>query len=149
LREKSGVFFYFLGPDVEGLASGWGVLDPNNKNIQATKLQSVHVHTMTQRQCEIFYDNDGSVTDSMMCAKSYSGGDACYGDSGGPFVNGDDEIIGVVSWGKSCAKPYWPGVYARISTALDWIYSNTQDSTFCPKPDFRPSRRNDKMMKGF
>ena len=55
------------------MASGWGVLDPNQKNIQATKLQSVHVYTMTQRQCEIFYDNDGSVTDSMMCAKSYSG----------------------------------------------------------------------------
>ena len=51
------------------------------------------------------------------------------------------------SWGKSCAKPQWPGVYARLSSAIDWIYTNTQDSTFCDKPSRRPRRRNDKMMK--
>ena len=78
--------------------------------------------------------------------------DACFGDSGGPFVNDNDEIIGVISWGKSCGKAQWPGVYARLSTAIDWIYRNTQDSTFCGKHQPRryratTSRRNDKMMK--
>ena len=28
---------------------------------------------MPQRECEDYYDNDGSVTDTMMCAKSYKG----------------------------------------------------------------------------
>ena len=139
----------FTGPDVQGWASGRGVLDPNNKAVQATKLQRVDVLTMPQSECDNLYNRDGSVTDSMLCAQSNSGGDACYGDSGGPFVNNDDEIIGVVSWGKSCAKRQWPGVYARISTALKWIYSNTQDSTFCQKLDRRPRRRNSKLMKGF
>jgi len=139
----------YIGPNVQGWASGWGVIDPNNKAVQAKKLQKIDVYTMPQRECEDYYDNDGSVTDTMMCAKSYKGGDSCYGDSGGPFVNNDDEIIGVVSWGKSCAKPQWPGVYARISSALNWIYSNTQDSTFCERLDRRPRRRNDKKMRGF
>jgi trypsin len=101
---------------------------------------------MTNRDCEAHYGFNGSVLDSMLCAKSNVGGDACFGDSGGPFVNDQDEIIGVVSWGKSCAKPQWPGVYARISTAISWIYSNTLDSRFCDKPDRRPRRRNDKMI---
>ena len=139
----------FVGVDVQGWASGWGLLDPDNKRAQATKLQSVDVFTMSNRRCEILYEDNGSVTDSMLCAKSYSGGDACYGDSGGPFVNKEDELIGVVSWGKSCAQPQWPGVYSRVSTALDWIYDNTRDSIFCEKPDRRPRRRNDKMMSFF
>ena len=136
----------FIGPGVKGWASGWGVVDPEDQKVQADKLQVVSVFTMTNNDCENFYDNVGSVTDSMLCAKSFLGGDACFGDSGGPFVNQENELIGVVSWGKSCARPYWPGVYSRVSTAIDWIYDHTQDSEFCDKPDNRPRRRNDKQI---
>ena len=64
---------FFSGPNVQGWASGWGVIDPNNKAVQAKKLQKIDVYTMPQRECEDYYDNDGSVTDTMMCAKSYKG----------------------------------------------------------------------------
>ena len=141
--------FHYIGPQVQGWASGWGVTDPDSKRRKpAKKLQAIDVFTMTNRECEQFY-NSQQVTDTMLCAKSNIGGDACFGDSGGPFVNNQDELIGVVSWGRSCAKPQWPGVYSRISTAMEWIYDNTRDSTFCEKPDRRPRRRNDKMMKFF
>ena len=66
-------FVFFSGPNVQGWASGWGVIDPNNKAVQAKKLQKIDVYTMPQRECEDYYDNDGSVTDTMMCAKSYKG----------------------------------------------------------------------------
>lgn len=37
-------------------------------------------------------------------------------DSSGKFY-----ILGVVSFGRKCAEPGIPGVYARVTTFIDWI----------------------------
>jgi hypothetical protein len=82
---------------------------------------------------------EGIVGDTMLCAfgdgSSTSLGDntisdACQGDSGGPLVqtntlgsdggesNNDyttDVLVGLVSWGFSCADSNFPGVYSRMS----------------------------------
>ena len=34
-------------------------------------------------------------------------------------------IVGVTSFGEGCAEKPYPGVYARVSTVLDWILDNT------------------------
>lgn len=60
-----------------------------------------------------------------ICFGSYS---ACQGDSGGPLATVDSVtkkpfLVGIVSWGKGCAVPKYPGVYARVSAAREWIKS--------------------------
>ncbi|XP_039509990.1 transmembrane protease serine 9-like [Pimephales promelas] len=61
----------------------------------------------------------------MICAGRIEGGkDSCQGDSGGPMVSKQGSLwiqSGVVSFGEGCAKPNFPGVYARVSKYQNWI----------------------------
>ena len=89
--------------------------------------QYVMVPTITNDDCNINYD--GRVTHSMLCAGylGEGGKDSCTGDSGGPLVcNVNDKavLVGVVSWGNSCAEPEFAGVYSRVTHVLNWILNN-------------------------
>ena len=38
-------------------------------------------------------------------------------------------VIGIVSFGRGCAKKGHPGFYARVSVALNWIYGIIHNRT--------------------
>ena len=56
------------------------------------------------------------------------GSDACYGDSGGGLVC-DNVLVGVVSFGKSCALADYPGVYTEVQHYAAWIKENASTSS--------------------
>ena len=76
-----------------------------------------------------FGPSDADVA-SMLCAAGITPGgqriDSCQGDSGGPVVEGSGpaaRLIGIVSWGESCASDY-PGVYTRVFAEYDFLAEN-------------------------
>ncbi len=116
---------------------GWGDTDIRPGDYyQATsdELMNVDVNAISNDECEASAGTvdsgatyNGRITANMLCARA-DGKDSCQGDSGGPLVikgvdAASDVQVGVVSWGFGCAIDQFPGVYARVSQAYDWIQS--------------------------
>ena len=120
---------------------GWGdtdISDDFDEETQhdvetSTVLMNVDVSIISNEECDAsegyidgtYATYSGRITENMLCATS-DGSDSCQGDSGGPMViKGDDGPadvqVGVVSWAYGCAIDQFPGVYARVSRAYDWI----------------------------
>lgn len=101
-----------------------------NSSESSRQLRAALVPIVNQEVCKKQYSNFVyAITNRMICAGLKEGGkDACQGDSGGPLVEfetGSPRLIGVVSWGKGCAMPKSPGVYARVTAVREWIKSKT------------------------
>ncbi|CAL4121659.1 unnamed protein product, partial [Meganyctiphanes norvegica] len=124
-----------LYEDVDAIVSGWGALSSGGR--QPNALQEVVVRTQTNAACNSKYGN-GEIQPSMLCAAN-KGKDSCQGDSGGPLVTKEDgsyTVIGVVSWGYGCASKKYPGVYARVTSEVNWIKSQSQSAGICSRTKF-------------
>ena len=119
-----------VGEDVT--VTGWGnrAANPPGGNDYPSRLHEVVVPVVSNTDCNAAYG--GSITANMLCAGYLLGGkDSCQGDSGGPLVYnnaGTWQLAGVVSFGRGCAAPGVPGVYARVSRYVPWIQSWTEVS---------------------
>jgi hypothetical protein len=121
--------------------SGWGWTGTD----YPLDLQTATIPIVADATCAAIYP-EGRVANneptefraqSMLCAGHLEGGtDACRGDSGGPLVvqppGSYPRLVGVVSWGDSCAQPNLPGVYSRVSAARAWITATTRFGPFAP-----------------
>ncbi|XP_052007703.1 prothrombin [Xyrauchen texanus] len=115
----------------KGRVTGWGNLreswTSNPANLPVV-LQQIHLPIVDQNTCR----NSTSViiTDNMFCAgympDENKRGDACEGDSGGPFVmkSPTDKRwyqIGIVSWGEGCDRDGKYGFYTHLFRMRRWM----------------------------
>lgn len=100
---------------------GLGNTDTSNPDFP-NRVMDVMVEYVSNAQCRKSYNGFLEViSGDMMCAAS-PGKDSCQGDSGGPLYDAQNEkLVGIVSWGRGCAREGYPGVYARISHQWEWI----------------------------
>ncbi|CAL4155522.1 unnamed protein product, partial [Meganyctiphanes norvegica] len=118
--------------NVPSVVSGWGTTSAGGS--QPNALRETTVTTMSNSRCNQNYN--GAILASMICAAS-PGRDSCQGDSGGPLVRnvgGYFRQIGVVSWGSGCADSRFPGVYSRVTNAINWITTTSRSGTTCRSP---------------
>ncbi|XP_063834122.1 vitellin-degrading protease-like [Ostrinia nubilalis] len=99
--------------------TGWGNIREGGGI--PTMLQRVLVPKVNSMACGKAYAPMYTITPRMLCAGAPGGGkDACQGDSGGPLIH-NGKLTGVVSWGLGCARPEYPGVYAKVAALRRWI----------------------------
>jgi len=115
--------------EVQCTVSGWGSLG-ENVTTTPNNLQVAFVYLLPYEKCRSKYGNNTKegIRPGMICAV-YNGkeADACYGDSGGPLQCGG-LLTGVVSWGKECGSPIFPGVYTDVAYYKEWIEGHLRES---------------------
>ncbi|KAJ8005258.1 hypothetical protein DPEC_G00144770 [Dallia pectoralis] len=99
--------------------AGWGNTASGEEVNLPTNLQCLDVPILEDVKCDNAYP--GLVTRRMVCAGYLDGGrDICNGD-GGTGLDCLGELHGLVSWGRGCALPGYPGVYVKVCEYLSWI----------------------------
>jgi len=122
-----------------GTISGWGALEyqtgdyPEELQEVQDLIPIVDRDTCVTNTRPYIYDSD--ILPGMLCAGGPGlGMDTCQGDSGGPlthqFAPNQYQLVGVVSWGRDCAKSY--GVYSDVAYYKTWIESKTGPMFMAP-----------------
>lgn len=106
------------------MVSGWGNVSATGEEYPS-KLMKVDVPIVSNEVCNSAEAYGGQIASTELCAGLAQGGkDSCQGDSGGPLVikhNNAWVQAGIVSWGDGCAVENKYGVYARVSSFIDWV----------------------------
>ncbi|XP_005216458.2 prothrombin isoform X1 [Bos taurus] len=116
----------------KGRVTGWGnrreTWTTSVAEVQPSVLQVVNLPLVERPVCKA--STRIRITDNMFCAGYKPGegkrGDACEGDSGGPFVmkspyNNRWYQMGIVSWGEGCDRDGKYGFYTHVFRLKKWI----------------------------
>lgn len=109
--------------DYNAFIVGWGATQFNGGG--SSVLRQAQIPIWAEAKCRTAYAQHLPITSAQLCAGDVNASmDSCQGDSGGPLLlpyHGRYYVIGVVSSGKDCATPGFPGIYTRVSSYLDWL----------------------------
>lgn len=111
-------------PDNEKVTSaGWGYTTYNGEI-------SNDLHWMSQTVVnaeECAEASPGETITGKICALDTAGNgqSVCFGDTGGPLVDSNDELVGVVTMNVHC-NPNKPDFFTNIYLAKSWIEANTR-----------------------
>ncbi|XP_076683204.1 soluble guanylate cyclase 89Db [Andrena cerasifolii] len=116
---------------------GWGRTSENAP--VSEELRKVNLPILSQEECDQAGYQKNRITENMFCAGYLEGElDACFGDSGGPLhvkgTYGHLEVIGIISWGRGCARPNFPGIYTKLTNYLGWLKDHLDGECVCPPP---------------
>ncbi|CAI5638749.1 unnamed protein product [Oreochromis niloticus] len=122
---------FLMSEGFKGRVTGWGNLkeswNPAVRNLPSV-LQQIHLPIVDPNICRS--STSVKITDNMFCAgykpDDNHRGDACEGDSGGPFVmkypaENRWYQIGIVSWGEGCDRDGKYGFYTHLFRMTRWI----------------------------
>ncbi|KGL89647.1 Transmembrane protease serine 9, partial [Charadrius vociferus] len=108
--------------------TGWGSTKEGvilvSSGLMSKHLQKAAVNMIGDQACKKFYPVQ--ISSRMVCAGFPQGTvDSCSGDAGGPLAckepSGKWFLAGITSWGYGCARPYFPGVYTKVTAVQGWI----------------------------
>ncbi|KAF2894702.1 hypothetical protein ILUMI_11473 [Ignelater luminosus] len=109
-----------IGSNETVVLSGWGSTDFPGRIPE--KLQHINLETVSNEYCKSLHQLP--VSEHQICTSTIKGEGACKGDSGGPLVktypSGEVRQVGIVSFGRKCAKGY-PDVFTKTSSFISWI----------------------------
>ncbi|XP_023335380.1 serine protease 30 isoform X3 [Eurytemora carolleeae] len=115
---------------VEATIAGWGYTE-RVRGETVKKLRFADVEEFSQPECSRKYNQNVKnirvdITDKFICAGNQTT-DSCNGDSGGPLLWSENyrwTVGGIASFGPSACGSVIPGVYTKVESHLDWIYSS-------------------------
>lgn len=109
--------------------TGWGSVKAWGR--YATQLQTIDLAYVEHASCEKSVRNANWLGEGHICTYTKEGEGSCHGDSGGPLIDQEHNLVGVVNWGEACAVGY-PDVFASVAYYHDWITKMmTAEGTAC------------------
>ncbi|XP_021067433.1 serine protease 38 [Mus pahari] len=126
--------------------TGWGMISPQGET--GKELLEAQLPLIPRFQCQLLYGLKSYLLPEMLCAADIKNmKNVCEGDSGSPLVCKQNQTwlqIGIVSWGRGCAQPLYPGVFANVSYFLSWIHLHLKNTPNPPQilPSLSSSLRN-------